>query len=433
MPVLGDLPREVFDSILSFLDASAPPSSAFLYEQPSVSMVKSHSHPLKNLSRTCHSMRRFTFISLFKHTKIHLTANRLPESEALARIRDIRRRRSGVFGTDNWDDALIAQTLLKDRLFFRVQDVADFLAFVNFHNIASKVDSVLFYVLNPTPNSGFDWADDLLEPLLQTIIENINPETLTILAPPSVVADLARVGADMRDAWAFDMPLHAIRLGQPLDCSGPAALAGDAEFGVRRPWISCVYNEGSFLKVYSTYEYFSKRTPSLLAHGCMCNSSIYGDQRSAPLLQLGKMRNARLLAGTETTLAQDPWERLRIFDFIVRFPLRSHVNNVLYGLFHCASIVTLRTQLASHSDSDIWNDPTIMSIHADLWMEFHESYTLILEMVQNMGDKRFLKNFIILDCATSGKGVINDLLRQDPLIGWHEREEGCWEKTDQEE
>lgn len=377
-------------------------------------------------------MRLLTFTTLFKHTKVHLTAGRLPESKALARIRNVRRR-SGVFGIENRDNALIAQNLHRDTLFFRAQDVEDFLAFVNLHNIASNVESVLFYVLNPTPNTGFDWADDLLEPLLQKIIETINPETLTVLAPPSVIADLARVRADMRDAWAFDMPLHALRLRQPSETSGPTALAADSEFGVRRPWSSCLYNEESFLRVYSTYEYFSKHTRSLLALGCMCNCSLYGDQHSAPLLQLGRVRNSRLLKGSVTSLDQDPWDRLRTFDFIVRFPLRSHVNNVFHGLYHCASILTLRKQLASHSNSDIWKDPAITSIHADLWMEFQESYTMILDLVQKMGDERLLKKFTILDCATLGRRVINDLIGQRPLKGWHEHDEGCLGKPDQQE
>lgn len=429
MPGLGDLPRELFESIASLFDAGEPPSSKFLYELPSISMVNSDSHPLKNLSRTRHSMRRLTFTTLFKLTKVHLTAGRLPESEALARIGDVRRR-SGVFCTENGDNALIPQTLHTDRLFFRVQDIADFLAFVNLHNIASNVKSVLFYVLNPTAKTGFDWADDLLETLLQRIIETINPEILTILAPPSVIADLARVAADMRDAWAFDMPLHALRLRQPPEYSGPTALASGSEFGVRRPWSSCLYNEGSFLKVYSTYENFLKHTPSLLALGCMCNCSLYGDQYSAPLLQLGMVCNSVLFKGSMTALAPDPWDRLQTFDFIVMFPLHTHVNNVISGLYHCASIVTLRTQLASHSDSDMWKDPAIASIHADLWMEFQESYSIIFDIVQKMSDGKFLRNFKILDRATSGRGLIDDLLRQCPLVSWHEHEEGWWVKQE---
>jgi len=430
MPGLGDLPRELFEFILSLLDACEPPSSKFLHEQPSISMVNSDSHPLKDLSRTCHSMRCLTFTTLFKHARVHLTAGRLPESKAFARIGDMSRRKSVVFGIKSLDNALVAQSTHIDRLFFRVQDVADFLAFVELHNIAFNVESVLFYVLHPTPNTGFDWADDLLEPLLRKIIETINPEILTILAPPSVIADLARVGADMRDAWAFDIIL---RLSQPPESSGPAALAEDSEFDVRRPWSSCLYNEGSFLKVYSTYEYFSKQTPSLLALGCMCNCSLYGDQHLTPLLQLGRVRKSGLFQDSLTALAQDPWDRLQTFDFIVKFPLHSHVNNVLRGLYHCASIVTLRTQLASHSDSDMWKDPAIASIHADLWMEFQESYTIILGGVQKMGEEKFLRNFMILDCATSGKGVVDDLFRQCPLVGWHELVDGSWEKTVQHE
>ena len=82
MPNFGDLPPEVLDHILSFLAVVEPPSSAFLYEQPSTSMVKSDFQPLKNLSRTCQSMRCCTFKNLFKHTKVRLTAEYLPESQA---------------------------------------------------------------------------------------------------------------------------------------------------------------------------------------------------------------------------------------------------------------------------------------------------------------------------------------------------------------
>lgn len=433
MPGLGDLPPELFEFILSLVDACEPPSSTFLHEQPSISTVNSDSHPLKDLSRTCHSMRDLTLTTLFKHAKVHLTASRLPESKALARIGDLSRRKSDGFGINNPNFAPVAQSTHTDRLFFCVQDVADFLAFVKLHNIAFNVESVLFYVLPSTPNTAFDWADDLLEPLLRKIIETINPEILTILAPPSVIADLARVGADMRDAWAFDMPLHILRLSQPPESSGPAALREDSEFDVRRPWNSCLYNEGSFSKAYSTYEYFSKQTPSLLAFGCMCNCSLYGDQHLTPLLQLGRVRNSGLFQDPMTAVAQDPWDRLQTFHLIVEFPLHSHVNRVLRGLYHCASIVTLRTQLASRSDSEMWKDLAVASIHADLWMEFRESYTAILIAVQEMGEEKFLRNFMILDCATSGKGVVDDLIRQCPLLGWHEVVDGSWKKTVQHE
>lgn len=84
-------------------------------------------------------------------------------------------------------------------------------------------------------------------------------------------------------------------------------------------------------------------------------------------------------------LAKDPWDRLQTVDFIVQFPLRSHTNNVLWGLYHCAPITGLRTKLASNFDGDLWKDPTITSIHADLWMEFEESHKTILDVVQRMG------------------------------------------------
>ena len=428
MPSLEDLPFEVFDLILSFLDVTDPPSSTFLYEQPSVAMIKSNFQPLKNLSQTCHSMRRRTFENLFKHTKVQLTAERLPESQARACIRDVRRE-DGMFGRENLDDAQMAHITHIDRLFFRIEDVADFLSFVDVNHLGSNIKSVLFHVLNPDPGPGFDRADHLLEPLLQEIIESINPETLTILAPPSVMADIARVRANMRDAWAFDMPLHTLRFRQPADSSGPAALKKDSEYDFRRPWCSILYNEGSFLDAYSTYEYFLKTTPSLLTLGCMCHSSILGDPGSPPLIQLGKVRHTVRLRESIHALAQDPWDKLQVFEFIVKFPLHTHVSSVLYGLYHCTSIVTLRTKLASHSDSDIWRDTAITSIHADLWMEFEESYRIILEVVHKMGGEQCLRSFETLDYASPGKETIADLFKQHQLVGWYEREEGSWEKT----
>ena len=428
MPSFGDLPPEVFDLVLSFLDVSELPSSLFLYEQPSVSMVQSDVKPLKNLSLTCRSMRRCIFKVLFKHTKVHLTAEYLPKSQARPRIEDVRRRKDGVSGRENWDDVQTAHISHITKLFFRIKDIADFLSFTNVHHLGSNIRSVLFYVFNPDPNPGYDRADHLLEPLLQGIVESINPEILTILAPPSVMADLARVGADMRDAWAFDMPLHALHFRQPWETSGPAVLASDSRYGFRRPWSSILYNEGSFLKAYSTYEYFSKTTPSLLTSGCMCHGSLLGDPNSPPLLQLGKVRHTVSLRDLSQGLDQDPWDRLQAFDFIVKFPLQTHVRSVLYGLHHCASIVMLRTKLASRSDDELWKDPAIASIHADLWMEFEEGYRIILEVVQKMGDERCLKNFETLDYASPGRGIIENLIRQHLLLGWHNHDEGRWER-----
>ena len=94
--------------------------------------------------------------------------------------------------------------------------------------------------------------------VLREIITIINPETLAILAPPTVMASIARVKLDVRDAWAFDIALQALRLRQPKESSGPAMLSQDSEYSFRRPWSSCILNEGYCVKVYSTYEYFLK-------------------------------------------------------------------------------------------------------------------------------------------------------------------------------
>ena len=158
----------------------------------------------------------------------------------------------------------------------------------------------------------------------------------------------------------------------------------------------------------------------------MCNSRTYGE--TALLLQLGRLRHDRLLQYPVYVFLYDPWANLQTFDFVLRRPLRNHVTKVLDDLYHCALIVTFRTQLATHADRAMWKDPAIASIHADLWMEFKEGYSIILDFAQKTGNEKFLKSFTILDSDTPGKGIIDDPLERRPLVGWYTHMEGCWEK-----
>ena len=83
-------------------------------------------------------------------------------------------------------------------------------------------------------------------------------------------------------------------------------------------------------------------------------------------------------------------------------------------------------QLASHPEGDAWKDSGITSIHADL--EFEESYSRILDVVQKMSDERCLRNFTTLDCSTPERGTIDGLFKYHPLVSWHDYGKGCWAK-----
>jgi hypothetical protein len=153
---------------------------------------------------------------------------------------------------------------------------------------------------------------DLFAQFWFKLFEHINPVELLIIAHPQVLGRLTSCQVEAADNWNFDCPCHYLRLRRPanVECrsrediikwceSARVTIHQDGtwhENGERpevppvpgngrhphdmplvphgvvhpqkstlfqhRPWTSILLNEGSFIKAYSTYEFWLRQAPS---------------------------------------------------------------------------------------------------------------------------------------------------------------------------
>lgn len=375
MPQLGDLPAELINLVVFFLDQAEPPSSRCIHREPSLSLLNSNDQPLKCLSQTCRSMRKIIFRTLFRYAKVR------PKVPPLL---------------DTWSHRNALP---------RADDITDFLDFIALHRQQYYLQGVVLYISTQDLHPGF--GGGFVERLFHMIVEAINPEILTIMIPPPALSNLVPNSLNMSDAWAFEMPLHILRLTQPWSCAGPRSLPGGHTLHVLevRPWNTCVINEGSSVKAYNTYEYFHKRTPSVLQGGHFSNA----------------LRNARTASN------------IKNFDYIAVFPLASHISRVIQFIQSLKNLETLRTQLGPDSSSNIWRDDAAVgrSQSVDLWMDYENNYQTIVSVVGEMGQKHCLKNFTALDYYYTPDLLLNlDDSFQRLLVGWHKHDRGFWQKNE---
>ncbi|MCJ1469712.1 hypothetical protein MMC07_008353 [Pseudocyphellaria aurata] len=318
-------------------------------------------------------MRRLTLTRLFTFSKVYPTV-----SPAL----------------QIWSDKSIVP---------RADDITDFLDFIALHQLQIHIKSVVLYI--PTQDWFPRCGDGFIDRLFLMIVEAINPEILTIMIPPLALSNLVPIALNMSDAWAFEMPMHVFRLTQPPRYAGPRPLPSLQSLHMLRvrPWNTFVINEGSSAKVYKTYEYYHKCTPSALQGGYFSNT----------------------LRSTLTT------SFLKIFEYVAVFPLPSHVSQVIHFIQSLTSLDTLRTQIGSNSKSDIWGDSGTIgqSSPADLWMDYETNYGAIAGAVAEMGNEYHLKNFTALEYYYTPNLLANlDDIFERKLVGWRQCDRARWEK-----
>lgn len=95
-----------------------------------------------------------------------------------------------------------------------------------------------------------------------------------------------------------------------------------------RQWRALSVNESSSLKAYTTYEYFLRRTPSLLA----------------------------TLHTRKLTTADSMFAELEEFNFVAIFPFYNHIDEILKSVRKMKKLRVLRTKLCPEPDSTVLND-----------------------------------------------------------------------------
>jgi hypothetical protein len=218
---IADLPTELFDHVLEFLDRQCP-SELNWHQRPDLNITKSPNMDLKTLSLVSKSIRALTLKRLFAHVCLD------PNQSAA------------------------------------------FLDFVDQYHLAPHIRSIFARMTEP--------CRLILHPLWWARLLNVIPAmTFTIMCPPYVFAEFASTSIVDVDSWAFNMPFHVIRFRQSkLAAIQHTSFNDDHDLFSARPWTDFSINEGSCLKVYSQYEYFLRQTPSLMNAILLCPSPGLG-------------------------------------------------------------------------------------------------------------------------------------------------------------
>ena len=222
MPSLLELPLELVEQIISVLAEQKPPSATLLHEEPSQSLFRGGYHPLKDLSRVCHTTRELCFSTLFSAVKVNLDS------------------------------------------------IDGFLKFSECYSLFSHVDSLMLYI-DPCSESEkpSHSLDRCLWLAVVKAIESVKPSVMTLVLPPSLFIKVLPYRLNLTDQWAFSLSYQTLQLRIPqhlaLSFQTPQSILESRNIFQLRPWTHCAFNQGSSVKGYSSYEYFFKKTPSVFS------------------------------------------------------------------------------------------------------------------------------------------------------------------------
>lgn len=368
----GDLPIEIVERIICFLD-SEDPAVRKMRQEPSWRSSYPGDCPLKNLSLTCWSLRKMLMKRLFRSMIIECIVFDDVSHIAIGRI--------------------------------SVEEFKDFLVK---HNLTNNVSSLslrlgLGQPLNRSHSPGFFHIRDVC----LRIIHCLDLRTLTILAPPSILPYLI-CGSDWGpvrgDEWAFDAPLHAINYSQVSTKKSkmvPLNTPEDWDY----LYSHVTLNEGSSIRAYSSYEYFNLATPSIFAYDCfqrhICNF----------------------------------WSvNLRSLTYIAIFPISPHVQNFYCQLRHLENLETFSVQFAPSEDSDMLSNPERIGKCqiSDLWMEFRLCLLATLSFARNfdLQFKHKIRKLTLLDWFKYDTAAMLAPDCEDQLRDWV-FDNGSWKRLEE--
>lgn len=345
---LLDLPNEILAKILSFLDPPSPFDQSIrdkpiLHDDDISSTTQlPRAVPveasLKNVSTTCTLLRSIALPDLFKHVKVNPLR------------------------------------------------LSDFVAFLNQNQLNQRVVSVVAVVLGHYNHIHPAWWARLLNEVAVT--------RFSIIAAPSIFAELAGNPTWSNDAWAFNMPFQILSLDQSAEAARskidydnlPSLLTA-------RPWTRALVNEGSSVLAYTTYEYFFRRTPSILS-ALHFHHSVAGDQMFANLQE---------------------------FEFVAIFPFYNHVEEVLKCIRKMVNLRRLFIKICPSPESTVLHDEIeAAGGHFDIndpWNECDTSWRLIAHNVAALASLGNLRELHMDDVKVEGvrqalEDSINRVLRE---------------------
>ena len=361
MASLGDLPTELIDQILFLVAEEDPPSKRFLHEEPSVSLLSSDDRPLKNLALMSRSLCQVARHHLFTSLKADL------------------------------DD--IPSLLLfveEPGLQGRVQSLV--LYSTSTHEDRETSTSLFPRIAHPS-ESGEQEIQSVTWLRIKAIIDAVDPVSVAFLLPPRMFECILPYELCLEDEWAFNISLQILRLEQcpeeNIEHPERTTLLGHNIFDLRQ-WRHMIFNEGSSVQVYSTYEYFFKRMPSLLNPASIEASHYIGSN-------------------------------IFSLDYVGVFPI--HGSNFLpdhLGRFD--GMRSLRIRFAPSASNDILDNPTRLGRcqRSDLWSELRGSYKTFAEYIRyGLGTSSRLRHFTVLDQFPGSTEMIKEEFRGLEAVGWY--------------
>ncbi|KEF58430.1 uncharacterized protein A1O9_06356 [Exophiala aquamarina CBS 119918] len=328
-----ELPNEVLSRIISFLDTPSPFDDNLLQkpvlERPKdeFQMQFSETEPrrtaLKSLSSLSRLLRSLTLPFLFKHVILD------PVS------------------------------------------LSDFITFLGQNDLQQRVSSIVAVVSGHYNHVHPAWWARLLNEVPTT--------RLSIIAAPHILAELTAVSAWSTDAWAFDIPYQILCFDQSPESTRDKIDYEDLpNFLDARPWTSLTVNEGSSVLAYTTYEYFFRRTPSLLS----------------------------ALSPSGSTSGDSLFASLTAFQYVAIFPFYNHVDEVLKCIQKMTRLQKLSLKLCPDAGSTILHDEIIAAgSHLDIndpWNECETSWRLIAHHVAALTSVGVLRELHMKDVQIEG-------------------------------
>ncbi|KPM35052.1 hypothetical protein AK830_g11516 [Neonectria ditissima] len=202
-----------------------------------------------------------------------------------------------------------------------------------------------------------------------TIFGQLDPLRITLISSADIISSLLSRSVDLTNEWAFNSQYHIVSLSRAsrsfLDGEGASASTSTCSllpserqgtiggptpsdlFSIR-DWTSLLVNEGSFVPVYSTYEFFHYSAPTLLPVILNSSDSSFNHLRRT----------------------------LHTFSYIGIFPLSRHIQNVV--LRYCPPVEHFYLQIMP-SDPNFWQSNDLAHVDiTDLWLESDTAYSLVM-------------------------------------------------------
>lgn len=304
---LLDLPNELLGHVLTFLDSNRPSENSFV-EHPASSWTICQEHPLKNFSTLSHRLRSLTLPLLFRHVRLD------------------------------------------------PYHLSPFLAFIRQTQLTDSVISIVAHLQGPCNHIHPAWWCRLLNEIPATCF--------TIACAPHIFAEIAKINMNMNDIWAFNIQYQYLELHQTLETAHQRISYNSMpSLFVARPWHILRVNEGSSLSAYSSYEYFLKKPPSIMA-------DLQFQLASLPPTSLGGNLDIDRMPLHPT---QQLLEGLVEFSFIAIFPFYNHVDDILKCIRRMKRLKKLFMKLGPEPSSTILEDEIkAANYHIDLndpWTE----------------------------------------------------------------